>query len=382
MSARFMHLEDCRAGLAHAAVPAWVLEAETIRFMWANQPAVELFQAPNLEELLARDVAAGAPEKVLARTRHMFERVLAGNILREEWALYPRGVPTMVLLDLRGVHLPDGRLGVLNQALPITETAPPSLQRAMAMTRYTSIISALVRADGGIIEQNPAALILFGGSTSWLTWFTEAAQAEQILRATFAGDAIETMLEVATVRGTCWHRVRAQTLRDPVTGELAVLVEHGDETARIGAEQLAEARGQTIDQLNKALVLVERQRQEILALSAPILDVGDRTLAVPIIGRLSDEQCNVIMTKLLDSVVSRGVRHVILDVTGVLSVDAGSADLLRRLLRALRLLGCTPMITGVRPGLALELIESGIDLDNMPTLRSLAAGLRHPKAPR
>jgi rsbT co-antagonist protein RsbR len=379
MSSGFMHLDDCRAGLAHAAVPAWVLEAKTIRFMWANQPAVELFQAPNLEELLARDVAAGAPEKVLARTRHMFEQVLAGNILREEWALYPRGVPTMVLLDLRGVQLPDGRLGVLNQALPMTETAPPSLQRAMAMTRYTSIISALVRADGTIIEQNPAALILFGGSTSWLTWFTEAAPAEQILQAAFAGEAIETLLEVSTSSGTCWHRVRAQTLRDPVTGELAVLVEHGDETARIGAEQLAEARGQTIDQLNKALVLVEQQRQEILALSAPILDVGERTLAVPIIGRLDAEQGDVIMSKLLDAVVSRGVRHVILDVTGVMAVDAGSAGLLHRLLRALRLLGCTPMITGVRPRLALELIESGIELESMPTLRSLAAGLRHPR---
>jgi rsbT co-antagonist protein RsbR len=382
MSAALIPLEACRVGLAHAAVPAWVLEAESIRFMWANQPAVELFQAPNIEELLARDVAGGAPEKVLARTRHMFQQVLAGNILREEWALYPRGIPTMVLLDLRGVLLPDGRLGVLNQALPITETAPPSLQRAMAMTRYTSIISALVRADGSIIEQNPAALIMFGGSTTWMTWCTETEHAEQILRATFAGEVVETMLEVTTLRGTCWHRIRAQMLRDPVTGEYAALVEHGDETARIGAEQLAEARGQTIDQLNRALVLVEQQRQEILALSAPILDVGERTLAVPIIGHLSDEQCDVIMAKLLDAVVSRGIRHVILDVTGVVSVDAGSARLLHCLIRALRLLGCKPMITGVRPELALELIESGLELDDIPTLRSLATGLRVSKANR
>jgi rsbT co-antagonist protein RsbR len=376
LTADFTYLADCRAGLEQLAVPAWVLDAETVRFVWANELAVEMWQAPSVDELVARDVIGGAPEKVVARTRQMFERVRAGSILREEWAFYPRGVPTMVLLDLRGVMLHDGRLGVLNQALPISESAPPSLQRVTAMTRHTSIMSALVRADGTIIEQNAAALLAFGGSTSWTTWLRESARAEQILRATLAGEVIEELLEVVTPRGACWHRIRAQALRDPVTGELGTLVEHGDETARVDAEQLAEARGHTIDRLNRALVLVEQQRQEILALSAPILDVGDRTLAVPIIGRLGDEQCNVIMTKLLDSVASRGVRHVILDVTGVVAVDAGSARLLHRLIRALRLLGCTPMITGVRPELALELIESGIELDDIPTLRSLAAGLR------
>jgi rsbT co-antagonist protein RsbR len=382
VSSKFIPLADCRDGLEHLAVPAWVLDAETVRFVWANELAVEMWQSPSVDELLARDVIGGAPEKVVARTRQMFERVRAGSILREEWAFYPRGVPTMVLLDLRGVLLSEGRLGVLNQALPLSESAPPSLQRVMAMTRHTAVMSALVRVDGTIIEQNAAALLTFGGSTSWTSWLRETEQAEQILRATLAGAVIEELLEVVTPRGPRWHRIRAQALRDPVTGELGTLVEHGDETARVDAEQLAEARGHVIDRLNRALVLVEQQRQEILELSAPMLDVGDRTLAVPIIGRLSDEQCNVIMTKLLDSVVSRGVRHVILDVTGVVAVDAGSAQLLHRLIRALRLLGCAPSITGVRPELALELIESGIDLDDIPTLRSLAAGLRLSKAPR
>lgn len=375
-----VHLDDCRAGLAQTAVPVWVLEAETVSFVWANEAALQLWRAPNIEELLARNVIAGAPEKILARTRRMFELVLEGNILREEWALYPRGIPTMVLLDLRGVILPDGRLGVLNQALPITETAPPSLQRAMIMTRHTGVMSVLVRPDGSIVEQNPAAVITFGSSTSWMSWLREHEQAEQILGAASAGDHLERLLEVSTPRGNYWHRIRAQPLRDPVSGEMGVLIEHSDETARVDAEQLATARGLTIDRLNATLALVEQQRLEILALSAPILDVGERTLAVPIIGRLSEEQCTSIMTKLLDVVSSRGTHHVILDVTGVATVEAGSAAQLHRLIRALRLLGTTPMITGVRPELALELIESGIDFEDLPTLRSLAAGLQHRKA--
>jgi rsbT co-antagonist protein RsbR len=329
---------------------------------------------------LARDVTAGAPEHVLVRTRRIVERLRAGSsVEREEWAFYPRGVPTMVLLDLRGVILPDGRFGVLNQALPVAETAAPSLQRGVVMARLTSVMSALVRVDGSIIASNPAAQLTFGSSTTWIEWLRDTKRAEQILQETLAGNEVEALLEVQTLEGASWHRIRAQTLRDPVAGELGAMIEHRDETKRVDAEQLAEARAHTIERLNTTLALVEQQRQEILSLSAPMLDVGDRTLAVPIIGRFGDEQFGAVMTKLLDAVANCGIRRVILDVTGVASVDVGSATHLQRLMRALRLLGTMPMITGVRPELALELIASGIDLEDTPTLRTLAAGLRYAK---
>lgn len=383
MTNHLIPFADCRVGLAHAAVPAWVFVADTIEFVWANQLAVEFWRAPTLEELLARDMTAGVPEHVLVRTRRLVDRLRAGSrVEREEWVFYPRGVPAMVSLDLRGVILPDGRFGVLNQALPIAEAAAPSLQRGVVMARFTSVMSALVRADGSILASNPAAQLTFGSSTSWIPWLRDSKRAEQILQETLAGNEVEALLEVQTLEGPSWHRIRAQTLRDPVAGELGAMIEHRDETERVDAEQLAEARAHTIERLNTTLALVEQQRQEILSLSAPMLDVGDRTLAVPIIGRFDDEQFEAVMTKLLDAVASRGVRRVILDVTGVASVDVGGATHLQRLVRALRLLGTTPMITGVRPELALELIASGIDLDDTPTLRSLAAGLRYAKEGR
>lgn len=67
---------------------------------------------------------------------------------------------------------------------------------------------------------------------------------------------------------------------------------------------------------------------------------------------------------------------MILDVTGVVAVDDGSAARLHHLLRALQLLGATPMITGIRPELAMQLVASGLELAGVSTLRSLADGLR------
>jgi anti-anti-sigma regulatory factor len=286
----------------------------------------------------------------------------------------------MVLVDFRAVTLPGGRLGVLNQALPVVDAAPPSLRRAITMSRHSSVMSAFVDAQGGILSQNPAALLAFGETSSWTSWFTETTQAQEILRRAIAGEVVRMQARVSARAEPRWHVVEAQALRDPVTGELGALIEHSDETARIEAEHLAEARGQHIDVLSATLEMVEEQRREILALSAPLLDIGDRTLAVPIIGRLGESKSVEIMTKLLDAVAARGVRHVILDVTGVAEVDESSADRLHQLVRALRLLGAMPMITGIRADLALALIASGFDHESVATFRSLAEGLRRARA--
>jgi rsbT co-antagonist protein RsbR len=376
MSTEPVLLADCEAGLELVAVPAWVIEIEPTKIIWANEPALELWHARTRAELYARDMDTGAPEKVRARVRHIVEQVCAGKVLREEWAFYPRGEAIMVLVDFRAVTLSDGRLGVLNQALPIVDAAPPSLRRAITMSRHSSVMSAFVDADGGILSKNPAALLAFGEMRSWTSWLSDRAQAEEILRRVAAGETVRTQAQVAAGEESRWHVIEAQALRDPVTGELGVLVEHSDETARIEAEQLADSRSQRIDALSATLRVVEQQRREILALSAPLLDVGDRTLAVPIIGRLSETQTGEIMAKILDAVAAHDVRHVILDLTGMPEVDERSAARLRQLVRALRLLGATPTITGIRPELALALTSSGFDLEGVATLRSLAEGLR------
>jgi rsbT co-antagonist protein RsbR len=374
----FVRLVDCEAGLALSPIPAWVIsyDDQQLKMVWANDAALELWRAPTRAELLARDFTGGAPEKVTARLRHVVEQVRAGRILREEFAFYPQGVPIMRLVELRGIIRPDGGFGMLNQALPLTEVATESLHRAIVMSRHSAIMSALVRADGGILTQNPAALLAFDQSESWTSWFCEPAQAELLLRAALAGEPARAHLQVSARGLLRWHTVDAHALRDPVTGELGVLVEHSDETARVEAEQLAEARGQRIDSLRATLELVEQQRREILSLSAPILDVGKQTLAVPIIGRFDQTQSDELTDKLLHAVSNRSARTVILDVTGVAAVDEGSAIRLHHLLRALQLLGAAPMITGIRPELALQLVASGFDLGGLSTLRSLAEALR------
>lgn len=143
-------------------------------------------------------------------------------------------------------------------------------------------------------------------------------------------------------------------------------------TARIEAETLAESRGLEIDALSATLELVEQQQREILSLSAPILDVGEQTLAIPIIGRLRETLSAQITARLLDAIASRRARYVILDLTG--------SSRFRQMLNSIRLLGARATITGIRPELAREMVGSGFE--GAQTLRSLAEGLRETRRTR
>ncbi len=155
-----------------------------------------------------------------------------------------------------------------------------------------------------------------------------------------------------------------------------MLLQHTDETERRVAEETAEARARLVAQLKEALDVVEQQKQEILALSAPILEVASGTLAVPVIGALDGPRSAEIAERLLRAVVERRSRCVILDLTGAATADADVAEHIARLVQSVRLLGARPVVTGVPPALAQAFADAGADLSGVTMMRSLRDGIR------
>jgi len=374
MNGDFVHLADCKRGLTLSAVPAWVFDADTIDFLWANDLAVKLWRAESEAALLARDVVAGAPERVITRTRHIVERVRNGEVVQQEWTFYPCGKPTVVSLNLRGVLLDNGKLGVLNQALPVANV-PDSLLRVSAVVRHTTVIATLVSPSGKFLSRNPAADRAFGNESFWTSCICKENEAEKLLDEALQAGKVHALTQVKTTAGLRWHRVDARSLRDPVTGKVAIMVEHFNETARVEAENSATDRKHQLEALRAALEVVEQQKQEILALSAPLLDVGAQTLAVPLTGAFGPEQSDTLQAKLLDAVIQRRTRRVILDLTGMSSLDSSGALRLLQILRALKLLGATPIVTGVQPQLVGSVLDSGLDREGVAIFRTLATGL-------
>lgn len=129
--------------------------------------------------------------------------------------------------------------------------------------------------------------------------------------------------------------------------------------------------------LRDQLRIIQQQKSAILDLSTPIIEVWDDVLAAPLVGVIDSERAAVIMQSLLDAIATRRARHVILDLTGVDSVETASAEALVRIIRAITLLGAQAIVTGIQPAIAQTMVGLGLDMTAILTLRSLRDALRH-----
>lgn len=118
------------------------------------------------------------------------------------------------------------------------------------------------------------------------------------------------------------------------------------------------------------------QARQIAELSTPLIPLDAGTLLMPLLGTLDPARAQQMLEVLLTGVRERKARVVILDVSGVPTIDVEAAEALHRCARGLRLLGARCVVTGIRPAVADELVELGIELaaDVHATLeRGLAA---------
>ncbi|XXY51087.1 PAS domain-containing protein [Sorangium sp. So ce269] len=366
-------LDQRLSALELSILPTWVYDHDLYRFPWANAKALQFWRATDRAELLSRDLSDLSPA-VRARLDG-YVRVLAeGGTVVEDWTLYPRGKPATVTLHGQAIRLDDGRLAILFQALPKGAGVDASMVRGVEAVRHSSVLVSLVDREGTVLFHNPAALRAFGDAPRIDAAFPDEGAAAAVRGALDADAPWSGEVQVLTADGERWHQVEARRTTDPVTGAPAVLVQQLDVTAQRRAEGQIEEQGRLIDELNRSLALVEEQRRQILTLSAPILDVGRGTLAVPLIGRLDAERGGELGERLLPAIVAQRASHVVLDVTGADALDPDGAAALEQLARAIQLLGSRPILTGVRPEVARALVD--VDLgEDLVVLRSLGRGL-------
>lgn len=129
--------------------------------------------------------------------------------------------------------------------------------------------------------------------------------------------------------------------------------------------------------LEKQLETVRSQQAAILELSAPVLNVWDNVLAVPLIGVMDNQRTDELSERLLALAHRARTRFAILDLTGVEAIDTSIVDHIRRLLASLKMLGVDGLITGVSPEVAQTMVAVGVDLEGIQIQRTLREGLRH-----
>jgi rsbT co-antagonist protein RsbR len=123
--------------------------------------------------------------------------------------------------------------------------------------------------------------------------------------------------------------------------------------------------------------VITEQAEQLLELSTPVVKLWEGVVAVPLVGTLDSARTQVVMEKLLQTLVDTGSEHAIIDITGVPAVDTEVAQHLLKTVVAARLMGAECTISGIRPQIAQTIVALGIEFGDIPTKANLADALLH-----
>jgi rsbT co-antagonist protein RsbR len=121
--------------------------------------------------------------------------------------------------------------------------------------------------------------------------------------------------------------------------------------------------------------IIADQTTALLELSTPVVRLWDGVVAVPLVGTLDSARTQLVMEKLLETLVSTGAEQAVIDITGVPTVDTEVAQHLLKTVSAARLLGAHCTICGIRPQVAQTIVSLGIEFGDIATKATLADAL-------
>jgi rsbT co-antagonist protein RsbR len=149
--------------------------------------------------------------------------------------------------------------------------------------------------------------------------------------------------------------------------------------AVIAASRWVDALGlQTFESFVRAREdIITEQAEQLLELSTPVVKLWQGVVAVPLVGTLDSARTQIVMEKLLQTLVDTGSEHAIIDITGVPAVDTEVAQHLLKTVVAARLMGAECTISGIRPQIAQTIVALGIEFGDIPTKATLADALLH-----
>ncbi|MZF89192.1 STAS domain-containing protein [Streptomyces sp. SID5643] len=106
----------------------------------------------------------------------------------------------------------------------------------------------------------------------------------------------------------------------------------------------------------------------------PVLRLGD-VLLVTLQGDLHDSTAQQLQQDLAETISRTGVRGVLIDISGVEIVDSFLGRVLAEIAAQAKLLAARTVVAGMRPAVAITLVELGLTLPGLSTALSTEAGM-------
>jgi anti-anti-sigma regulatory factor/PAS domain-containing protein len=296
------------------------------------------------ESIRCTSWSAGGEERCLRLDGPAAEAAPAVDV-----AEIPRSKEKALLWDdnLREVHHAQNLLRIVNEL--------PMIVWAMTSDGICTLSAGKGLADLGL---EPGKLV----GRNMFEFYAEQPAVVANIRRALAGESFTTEITLTGIHWRTSHHV-AHDGQGNVTGLFAVTE---DVTAQVRDRE----------RIHEQLELIQTQKRAIDQLVSPILEVWRGVLVVPFIGELAAERAAVVTERLLAEVVRHAARFAILDLTGIDLAESSTAQHLFNIMGGVDLLGCTALISGIRPSVAMTMVSLGIDIPAGRAFSTLAEALR------
>lgn len=131
--------------------------------------------------------------------------------------------------------------------------------------------------------------------------------------------------------------------------------------------------------INETVFAFERQndqhikevQDEVNILSAPVVPVQEDVAVLPLVGKMDHDRATLIMERAVPLVAKQKIQCLIIDFSGIVTIDATIAKHIFDIHNVLRLLGVDSIATGMRPELAQAAVEGGVDFSSIITFATV-----------
>ncbi|WLV24969.1 STAS domain-containing protein [Aciduricibacillus chroicocephali] len=113
------------------------------------------------------------------------------------------------------------------------------------------------------------------------------------------------------------------------------------------------------------------QQQTINKLSSPIILLNKRVGLLPLIGKIDDVRAEFMLENTLEVCSNRGLRQLLIDLSGVVTVNTFVAHKIFELIDALALIGVDAILSGIRPEIAQTAVQFGDRFSRMTIVTNL-----------